>query len=209
VDYYGRWKALHYAARHFYAPMMVSGLEDTKTKSVAIYLTSDQPTAQNGVLTWRITDLQGAKISDGTLAVNIAPRTSASVQTLDLNAAAQQHGENNLLVWLGLTMAGREVSRNLVTFARPKDIDLSAPSLKTEITESKTGFHVKLSAEKPALWAWLRVKETDARYSDNFVHLDSQTPREIEVIPAQSMSRADFENALVVRSLFDTYEHTA
>jgi hypothetical protein len=67
---------------------------------------------------------------------------------------------------------------------------------------------VNLSSEKPALWAWLSVNEIDARYSDNFVHLDSQTPREIEVTPAKAMSRAEFENALVVRSLFDTYEHS-
>jgi len=209
VDYYGRWKALHYAARHFYAPVMVSGLEDTKTKSVAIYLTSDLQATQHGVLTWRVTDLQGALMNDGSLAITMAPRTSATVRTLDLNSAAQQHGENNLLIWLGLNVDGREVSRNLVTFARPKDIDLAAPNLKTEIAESKSGFRVNLSSEKPALWAWLSVSETDARYSDNFVHLDSQTPREIEVTPATAMSRAEFENALVVRSLFDTYEHSA
>jgi beta-mannosidase len=209
VDYYGRWKALHYAARHFYAPVMVSGLEDTKTKSVAIYLTSDLQTVQNGLLTWRVTDLQGARLNDGKLAVNIAPRASAAVQTLDLNSAAQQHGENNLLIWLGLNVDGREVSRNLVTFARPKEIDLPAPNLKTEIAETKSGFRVKLLSEKPALWAWLSVNEIDARYSDNFVHLDSQTPQEIEVTPARAMSRAEFEKALVVRSLFDTYEHGA
>jgi beta-mannosidase len=209
VDYYGRWKALHYAARHFYAPVMISGLEDTKTKSVAIYLTSDLPTAQNGTLTWRVTDLQGTVVNNGTFAATIVPRTSAAVQTLDLNAAVQQHGENNLLVWLGLTVDNREVSRNLVTFARPKDINLPQPNLKTEVAESKAGFRVKLSSEKPALWAWLSLTDLDARYSDNFVHLASQTPCEIEVTPAKAISRIEFEKALVVRSLFDTYEHTA
>jgi beta-mannosidase len=48
VDYYGRWKALHYAARHFYAPVMVSGLEDDHTKNIDIYLTSDLAEARRG-----------------------------------------------------------------------------------------------------------------------------------------------------------------
>ena len=28
IDYYGRWKALHYMAKRFYAPLLITGLED-------------------------------------------------------------------------------------------------------------------------------------------------------------------------------------
>jgi beta-mannosidase len=148
-------------------------------------------------------------LQDGTLAATIAPRTSQAVKTLELDSLAQQHGEKNLLLWLKLSVEGREVSRNLVSFARPKEIDLVDPNLKTEVTEIKSGFRVKISADKPALWAWLGLKEMDARYSDNFIHLDSHTAQEIEVTPLHPMSREDFEKALVVRSLFDTYTNAA
>jgi beta-mannosidase len=205
VDYYGRWKALHYAARHFYAPTMVSGLEDEKAKTVTVFLTSDLPASQGGKLAWRITDLQGALLDDGTVAVDIAPRKSEVAHTLDLNSLSQRHGANNLLVWLKLNIADREVSRNLVTLARPKDLELVDPGLKTEVAETESGFRVTVSAAKPALWAWLSLGETDARFSDNFVHLDSSGTMEIEVTPAKTMSRAEFEKVLVVRSLFDTY----
>jgi beta-mannosidase len=209
VDYYGRWKALHYAARHFYAPALISGLEDEKTKSVAVFLTSDLPVQARGQLGWRVTDLQGTLLHDGTVAAEVAPRKSQLVQTLDLQSLAQQHGQNNLLVWLTLGIGGREVSRNLVMFARPKELDLVDPVLKTEVAETKSGFRVTVSSARPALWAWLSLAEMDARYSDNFVHLDSRTPLEIDVTPAKSISRAEFEKALIVRSLFDTYAHTA
>jgi beta-mannosidase len=205
VDYYGRWKALHYAARHFYAPVLVSGLEDAKAKKVDIFLTSDSPAPRQGNLEWRITNLEGTLLQDGTLAAPIAPRKSQVVQTLDLNSLAQQAGADKLLVWLKLDLEGGGVSRNLVTFARPKDIELANPNLRTEVAETATGFRVKISADKPALWAWLGLAGTDARYSDNFIHLDAHTPMEIEVVPARPMARADFEKELTVRSLFDTY----
>ena len=207
VDYFGRWKALHYAARRFYAPVMVSGLEDLKTKTVAIYLTSDLSTLRHGTLEWRITDLQGTPLKNGTLTASLAPRQSQVVQTLELGSLAQQHGENNLLVWLKLKTNGGETSQNLVTFARPKDLALADPQLKTKVAETPNGFRVTVSAVKPALWAWLSLADTDARYADNFVHLDASTPVEIEVTPARPMVRADFEKALTVRSLFDTYAH--
>ncbi len=51
VDYSGRWKALHYMARRFYAPVLVSGLENTASQSVAIYVTSDLLNSSRGRLT--------------------------------------------------------------------------------------------------------------------------------------------------------------
>ena len=41
LDYYGRWKALHYMARHFFAPVLLSGIEDVAAGTVAIHLTND------------------------------------------------------------------------------------------------------------------------------------------------------------------------
>lgn len=204
VDYHGRWKALHYAARHFYAPALVSGLENEKTKSVDVFVTSDHPEISRGTLEWRITDVHGTLLNDGTVAVEIPSRKSQQVRTLDLMSLSNAHGGDNLLVWLRLLVNEQEVSRNLVTFARPKDINLLDPKLKTEITETDSGFKVKLSAAKPALWTWLSLP-IDARFSDNFVHLDGQNPIEITVIPSQSISRAEFEKTLAARSLYDTY----
>jgi len=206
VDYYGRWKALHYAARHFYAPLMVSGLENEKAKTVDVFITSDDPTAQRGTLEWRVTDLHGNVLNDGNSTTEIPSRKSYLTRTLDLAELSQSHGANNLLVWLRLIVGERERSRNLVTFARPKNIDLVEPQLKAEVAQAGSGFEVKLTSKNPALWAWLSLP-MDARYSDNFVHLDSHTPAKIVVIPEQPMSRSEFENALVLRSLYDTYEH--
>jgi len=209
VDYYGRWKALHYAVRHFYAPLMVSGLEDDHTKNVAVYVTSDLAEARPGTVSWRVTNLQGTLLTEGTLNIQITPRQSQVVHQLDLNPSVDAHGRNNLLVWLKLEIENGEISRNLVTFARPKEIDLLDPGIKTEVTETAGGFRVTLTAEKPALWAWLSLGEKDARYSDNFVHLDAQTPVEIVLTPMQAMSREECQKSLVTRSLFDTYSRNA
>jgi len=209
VDYYGRWKALHYAVRNFYAPLMVSGLEDDHTKSVAVYVTSDLAEARPGAVSWRVINLQGTLLTEGTLNIQITPRQSQVVHQLDLNPLVEAHGRNNLLVWLKLETETGEISRNLVTFARPKEIDLLDPGIKTEVTETAGGFRVKVTAEKPALWAWLSLGEKDARYSDNFVHLDAQTPVEIVLTPMQAMSREECQKSLVTRSLFDTYSRNA
>ena len=205
VDYYGRWKALHYAARHFYAPILVSGLEDTKTKTVDLFITSDEAAARKGTVEWNVTDLQGNSLDAGKLEIAIPGRLSQRIKTLNLDLLCQQQGENKLMVWLKLFVAGHQVSQNLVTFARPKDIALANPKLTTRVTQTKTGFLVKLTAEKPALWAWLNLGDMEVRYSDNFIHLNAREPVEIAITPAHSVSLPEFEKALTARSLYDTY----
>ena len=39
VDYFGRWKALHYLARKFYAPILVSGFENVQNGIIDVFVT--------------------------------------------------------------------------------------------------------------------------------------------------------------------------
>ena len=63
VDYFGRWKALHYLARRFYAPLLVSGLEDSEKGTVEVHVTSDRLEACNGIVEWEVTDCAGKKLT--------------------------------------------------------------------------------------------------------------------------------------------------
>ena len=96
-------------------------------------------------------------------------------------------------------------SENLVFLVLPKDLKLGDPRLKTSVVETKQGFRVKLSAEQPALWAWLSLEGCDAKYSENFVHVKADAPAQIIVRPERGMSETQFTEALRVRSLYDTY----
>ncbi len=205
VDYYGRWKALHYAARHFYAPVMISGLEDIKNKTVDIYLTSDLGAPFKGNAEWLVSNLQGVTLDSGKIGVESPARHSQVVSTLKLDSLAQQHGENNLMLWLKLTQSDQVVSQNLVTFGRPKELELVDPKLQTHVKQTATGFRVIVSAEKPALWVWLNLGDLDARYSDNFVHLNAGHSVEINVTTKRQLALAEFKQALTVRSVYNTY----
>ena len=78
----------------------------------------------------------------------------------------------DLVVWLALEVAGETVSDNQVLLARPKHMDLERPTISTQVRALSGGaFAVRMKADKPALWTWLELGNTDARYSDNFFAL--------------------------------------
>lgn len=206
VDYYGRWKALHYMARHFYAPVLVSGVEDLERGTVEIHLTNDTLQAQTGVVRWALLDADGNEHDGGSLDVEVAPQSTQRVDTLELLAHLGGANMRDRLVWLAFEQAGEVVSTNLVLFARPKHIDLLEPDIDATLTQSDSGYKVRLEARRPALWAWLTFGDHDVRLSDNFVHLMPGRPVEITVTPADSAVSADaLRAALAVQSLLSTY----
>jgi len=204
VDYFGRWKALHYAARKFYAPILVSGLENLEKQSIDIFVTSDLLKSQRGKLMWNVTDLAGQSLLQEFMNVEIPAQKSSQVKTLNLTEPVQKFGANGLLTWLKLEVNGKTVSENLVTLTLPKELKLPDPKLTAAVEKSRDGFEVTIESEKPALWTWIELDGVDARFSDNFIHVKPKSPETISVKLSKKLSRADLEKALRVRSLFDT-----
>jgi len=205
VDYFGRWKALHFRARHFYAPALISGVANVEKGEVAVWLTSDEMNSSKGTFSWRVTDLSGRELKSDSEKIKIPARKSVSLQTLELSDLLKEHGATNLMVWLKLETPGQPDSENLVLFAKPKDMNLLNPDLRVEAVGSGKNWNVFVSAQHPALWMWLDVPGAEARYSDNFIHLATGNPAKITVTLAEPMSKENFLEALKARSLFDTY----
>jgi beta-mannosidase len=69
LDYFGRWKALQYAARRFYAPVMLS-IEDHPPE-MAIHVTSDLRQPWQGLVHWSLETLDGTVLISGKEPANL------------------------------------------------------------------------------------------------------------------------------------------
>ncbi|MCI0394059.1 MAG: hypothetical protein L0332_22845 [Chloroflexi bacterium] len=207
LDYYGRWKALHYLARRFYASLLVSGLEDLDRGAVEVHLTSDRLEDVTGEIGWLLTTAGGEVVDGGRLTGLIPARQNTLVAALDLAEAIGRFTPRNLLLWLELAVDGQPVSDNLVLLARPKHLELEEPEIQAEVMAVGDGrYQVTLTAQKPALWTWLALEGYEARFSDNFVHLRPDKPAVVTVTCDGNPAREQIQEALRVYSLADTYQ---
>jgi beta-mannosidase len=205
VDYFGRWKALHYLARKFYSPVLVSGFENRETGKLDIFVTNDLMEAKHVKVSWKTTDLAGKILTGDSFHAATPSRISQNVRTLDFQDLINKYGANGFLTWLDLEIAGKSVSQNLVLFALPKEYKLADPALETHVEETADGFAVTVTARNPALWVWAGLENADAKFSDNFFHLIPHAPQKILIQPKSSLTKDDFVKELRIRSLFDTY----
>jgi beta-mannosidase len=221
VDYFGRWKALQYLAKRFYAPVLVSGVEDAKKGTVDVYVTSDRMDAAEAKLKVDVTTVSGESLQFGLDEVTratfadlaakkflIPPRSSRKICTITTGDMLKTRKPRDLLVWLKLEIGGKTVSENLMTFAYPRELELLDPQIKADAAPFVgDAFRVVLSAAHPALYTWLSFDGFDARCSDNFVQIRPGEPVEIIVHPNAPTTREAFLKSLRVRSLYDTYAH--
>lgn len=204
IDYDGRWKALHYMARRFYAPLLISGF--SSNGHVEVHVTSDKVEAVRAVAEWTLTDLAGKTLAAGRKLLILPGLKNTQVCTLDLDRYVRSVGSRNLLVWLDLRVNGGIVSENLVTFNRPKHLELQEPAITSRIKTGNDGaFLVTLKAGCPALWTWVDVDGVEARFSDRFFHLRPGRLVTVEIIPSKPLTAAELRKKLIVRSLADTY----
>jgi len=207
VDYFGRWKALQYRARHFYAPVLVSGVFDAASRNLALWLTSDELKPVHGKLSWRITDLAGTELRAGKQKVNVGAQKSSPVGEIGLRDLLEKQGATNLLVWLAFDGGDRPAASNLILLAKPKNLELRDPQLAFTVSGAGTDYTVAVQVRHPALWVWLDIPGVDARFSDNFVPVAPGAPAKFQVKLPQAMTKSELLEALRAHSLFDTSDH--
>lgn len=203
VDYYRRAKPLFHEARHFFAPVIVSGLPDAQSGQVEIYVTSDQQNDVSGELCWSVTSAAGENLRQGTKQIDIPARSSRPAETLDLSDLLKSHGAENLLVWPEVIVEGRTAARNTLLFGRPRALKLRQPNLEVSVSGGETQYRAVIQTDVPALWVWAGLQDTDATYSENFFDLRRERAAEIDIMLARPMTPYEFRSKLEIRSVWD------
>jgi beta-mannosidase len=134
LDYYGRWKALHYYARRFYAPVLVSPRQEEG--NVAIYVVSDKTTPMVATLRVRILGFDGTVLSDKSQTIQVAPLASKVYLTMPMlditNLPNADLGK--IFAVTDLLVDNKVISSNEVFFVPKKDMQLPQAKISSELT---------------------------------------------------------------------------
>jgi len=207
IDYYGRWKALQYYARRFYAPVLVSPHFEDGTLSV--YIVSDKVEAKEGQLRLRIMDFNGKVIKETSQTVTVAPLASKVYRQITMTDLLRLgHLDMSQVVGAAdLTIGGKEVSSNVAFFVPSKQIHLLPASVSSEISQAGDGFNVVLRSPVLARSVYLSFGEAEVKFSDNYVNLLPNEPLTIHISGNATLD--ELKSELKVISLFDAFSPSA
>ncbi|GGG03594.1 beta-mannosidase [Paenibacillus abyssi] len=205
IDYYGRWKALHYFAKRFYAPVLLSACEEGT--GVTLHVTNETMSLVSGTIHWKLRDHRSGIVKEGSAEITVDALQAKQGIALDFReelstglAMRQSYLEFMFVA------DGREVSGGTVLFTKAKHFDFLDPQIAVEVSETKDGFVIGLRAEAFAKYVGLQLAEADGRFDDNFFDLSGSASREV-VLDKSSLSEAltleQLKQQLRVTSLYD------
>jgi len=212
LDYAGRWKAAHYMARRFFAPLLVSIFEKPDEGLAEVHVGNDLRAPFKGRLQWSVTLLDGTQLRAGSKSLKADALKTSCVTVIKLGDLVAKYGVNQLVIHASLYDTKNErIAWNVATLAPLKHMPLPKPKIKVSVKpcakeHCENTFAVTLSSKAPVLWTWLTLKDSDAEYDDNFFCLEPNVPVTIYVTPKKRMTPAAFNAALVTMSLWDTYQ---
>lgn len=183
LEYGGKWKPLHYAAKRFYAPVLL-----TVSVDGIVSVVNDTPRELEGEVFASYFPFDGGtpeRVSVGK--VRVAPNTASEVGKIALREDAV------LRLELGdyKTYPLRE---------KYNDFTLPAAKIKVEVD----GERVTLTSDRPAFWVWAEVDAVRGEFDDNAFTLVQGEPRTIVFSQTgSSYKRKNISSSLKVTQLYD------
>jgi len=202
IDYYGRWKALHYYARRFYDDVLISPfLHDDK---VDVYVVSDKLQPLSGTIHMRLLDFSGNVLLEQTKEVQVPTQSNAIYLTVDKAATSAKGDPRRTFLVFDLDVAGKKVSRNLIFFNTMHDLELpAAPKIETTLSKTGDGYSVTVQSSKLARSVYLSFGDLEVQSSDNYFDL---LPAETVTIHLKSSATLEqLKAAFRVLSLTEAY----
>jgi beta-mannosidase len=207
IDYYGRWKALQYYARRFYAPLLVSPhIEDG---SFHVYVISDKTTPTHAQLRVRIMMLDGATVSDNTQPIQVPELSSKIYVQHPLSEFVNAKGTDAAKIFAvtDLIVEGKTVSSNVLYFVPKKEIHLPAAQIETNLSAADSGYKLSLSAKVLARSVYVTFGNNEVQLSDNYFDLIPNQPVEITIQTKAGLDQ--LKQARKVISLVDAFAPAA
>jgi beta-mannosidase len=206
IDYFGRWKALHYHAKRFFAPVLVSVVDEDG--SLGVHVVSDRRDDTPAHLVLRLVDVDGRELWRKESDVRVEKNASKVYFTAAERDVLGEADRRRVVFVAELLDGTRRIGRSLYYFVKTKDLDLPDPELAVQTvgpvggpsgaTRSDEGAAVRVVARKLARDVRLSTDASEGMFSDNYFDM---LPGEIVIVDWKGRPDA----VVKASSIRDTY----
>lgn len=182
IDYYGRWKALHYAAKRFFAPVMISAEEEGELsqnpkineyhpapleKSFRLNVCNETLRDVTGEVVWALRTPDGAIVRQNQQTLTIPAMSAKWLEKVDC-ADASLTGH---YISFAFVVDDVAVSEGTCIFCAPKHFEFVDPRLTVETR----GDTLVVTSHAYAKQVWLESEDADLLLDDNAFDMNPGT----------------------------------
>lgn len=213
IDYFGRWKALQYMAKNFYAP--IAGSIEVNGNTASVYVQNETRDIEPRRVKISLQTFDFKLLYEAEYNVEIMPGMCELVCTTDFTQYIAGI-ENKVFVEAVFYDEDDKVTSNEIeVFVPYKRLELNTSSISYSVIELPDEYVIRMMSGGFAAFVELDLRQADAVFSENFFHLTSKREkavtlkksdiRYLNVGAPEIQNGYELEQQLVIRTLRDTY----
>lgn len=196
MDYYGRWKALHFFAREAFKNQILS-VHQTNNK-IDIYGISDTE-GTNASLRVNLMDFKGASLWNRSYSVSLSENSSKLLTSIDLSELPAMQHKTDALLSVTLIKNEKIIDSDIHYLDEIKNLKFPYPELNIHIRQKPGKFDIEITSKYLCKNLMLISEGNAYDFADNFFDI---LPGETKVVTVKSSLTFDeFEKKLSYQHL--------
>lgn len=210
IDYYGRWKALHYGAKRFYGRYIASACEEEELSTkVTYHVLNESFRVRKAVLEITLADRDFTVLHQECIETSSEAFRMKAVKEVDFAAYIKNREQRSrVFARYRLIEDGRCVSTGTTMFVKPKYFAYRIPNYETEVMETAEAFEIRVKADTFANYTELYLEKMDCVFSDNYFDITDSQGVSVTVLKTElpEGTRAeDIKEQLRIKSVAESY----
>tara|TARA_B100000401_G_scaffold4095_1_gene2599 strand:- start:96 stop:938 length:843 start_codon:yes stop_codon:yes gene_type:complete len=183
IDYYGKWKALHYRVKDAFSNFLVS--HNFNKDTLELFVVSDSLVDINATIKVELLDFEGTQIDKKEKQIIVKGNHSEIVMKIHLNQFVDSIFFDNTFLNISVLDPQLNVlADNKIFFSPYKDLKLPTSNIMYNVEIQNDYFVIDINSEKFAKNIFVSSK-LESNFSDNYFDL---IPKEVKIIKIKNVN---------------------
>ncbi|MCP4442960.1 MAG: glycoside hydrolase family 2 protein [Aureispira sp.] len=191
VDYYGRWKALHYRVRDLYKDVVVLISKDRDLLMGTII--SDKQEALEGKLDLTVYDLDGKVLWENSINLKVESNQTWVFMRYSYKKFLKKLKTKHAFFQSKFSVDGELITEHIHYFKNPKDLKLKRVEPKLSLEKVGDAYELKISTPTLIKNLFLTIDAENVQYSDNYFDVLPNQEKTIRIETTKSLKLGDIE----------------
>ncbi len=201
IDYYGRWKPLHYRIKDRYKNIIVTG--KVESNNLVLNVISDGLDGKKVGLMVNISDFRGQKLCSFSKEMEINPDKPVTMNLENLIMEDLVKIKNRVFILINLIDEDKNVIEQKILFIDDlKNLKLEIPNIDIKVKREGKNFFIKLNSDI-FVRDLVLYSNADGHFSDNCINLLPSEKKTIVFYPSKRINNDDLE--VKIKSLNGLY----
>lgn len=199
IDYFGRWKALHYSAKKFFSPILISIHEDGF--NTVFNISNETMEDFSGKVTIYVKDRDFNIVYSYENEVFINKLSALDIFEEDFTKYFEGNEKERYVECILTDKEGNIIMTQTLLYVKPKRFNFKKPKLNAEIKKEGRNIYITVRSDTFAKGVMVDFKNADLELSDNF--FDITKPDGVTICADSDLQEEELLKNIMLKSVYD------